>query len=172
MKRTGGLCRSLWTFKMEIDKDIKKKLKKISPCIYEIPKEGNMKVPGRIFANEQILETIDETSLTQVKNVASLPGIQKYSIGCPDAHMGYGFSIGGVAAFDAETGIISPGGIGFDINCGVRLLTTPLKREQVETKIEELLNVIFALVPCGIGSGGILDVDMQELDEVLKYGVP
>src|SRR3989344_934652 len=156
---------------MQQNLELKKKLIKITDNIYEIPKEGNMRVPGRIFANKEILETIDETSLNQVRNVATLPGIQKYAIACPDAHMGYGFSIGGVAAFDAETGIISPGGIGFDINCGVRLLTTALKREDVEKKINELLDVMFALVPCGVGKGGILPVDLVELDEVCEQGV-
>ena len=121
---------------MQPNLELKKKLIKITDNIYEIPKEGNMRVPGRIFANEEMLKTIDETSLNQVRNVATLPGIQKYAIACPDAHMGYGFSIGGVAAFDAENGIISPGGIGFDINCGVRLLATPLKREEVEKGLQ------------------------------------
>ena len=108
-------------------------LKKINDVTWEIPQEGNMNVTGRIFVSEKLLENIKEDkSIEQVKNVASLPGILNHSFAMPDMHMGYGFSIGGVAAFDAETGIISPGGIGFDVNCGVRLLATNLKKEDME----------------------------------------
>ena len=98
-------------------------LKKINEVTWEIPKEGPMNVPGMIFVSEKLLEAIKEDkSLEQVKNVAAMPGILKNSFAMPDMHMGYGFSIGGVAAFDADTGIITPGGIGFDINCLTKAL--------------------------------------------------
>lgn len=103
-------------------------LKKISKNIYEIPKEGNMLVSGVVYASEKLLENIKkDKTLEQVKNVAMLPGILKASIALPDAHQGYGFPIGGVAAFDMDRGIISPGGVGYDINCSVRVLRTNLK---------------------------------------------
>src|SRR3989344_3871209 len=127
-------------------------VKKINDVTYEIPKEKGMNVPGRLFVSEKLLEAIKgDKSLEQVKNVACMPGILKYSFAMPDMHMGYGFSIGGGAAFDAEEGIITPGGIGFDINCGVRLLNTNLKKEDVEPKIKELLDELFRRVPCGTG---------------------
>src|SRR5215471_4118450 len=101
-------------------------LKKITEYLWEIPKTGGMRVPGRIYANDQLLEGIrDENSLQQVANVAHLPGIIKYSLAMPDIHLGYGFPIGGVCATDPQKGgVISPGGVGYDINCGVRLATT------------------------------------------------
>src|SRR3989344_8133881 len=97
---------------------IKDKLIKVEENIYEIPKEGKMLIPGRIFISPKMLERLEENAIQQVVNVAMLPGLDKYSIGMPDIHSGYGFSIGGVAASDAKNGIISPVGIGFDINCG------------------------------------------------------
>src|SRR4030042_2593480 len=100
-------------------------IKKISEVEWEIPKQGKMLVPGKIFASEKLIEQIrQDKTLEQVQNVAMLPGIIRASIAMPDAHCGYGFPIGGVAAFDLDSGIISPGGVGYDINCGVRLLKT------------------------------------------------
>src|SRR3989344_3412235 len=100
------------------------KLKKISENVWEIPKENGMLVPGRVFASDKLIKNIEkDKSLEQVKNVSYLKGIKRYSIAMPDAHQGYGFSIGGVAAFDLNEGIISPGGVGYDINCGVRVLS-------------------------------------------------
>ncbi|HLD05185.1 MAG TPA: RtcB family protein [Candidatus Nanoarchaeia archaeon] len=145
---------------------------KISECLYEIPKQGKMNVPVRIYASEKLLKKMMEDNCTQQGiNVASyLPGIQKYSIMMPDAHQGYGFSIGGVAAMDYETGCISPGGIGFDINCGVRLLASNLTKEEVEPKIKELLDRLFKNVPSGVGSESFLRLTNEELDEVLVKG--
>src|SRR3989344_540745 len=100
----------------------KEQLRKVGDYIYEIPQTGRMRVPGRIFASEKIIRSVEESSLQQVANVAMLPGIQKYSLAMPDLHVGYGFTIGGVAAFDVDEGIICPGGIGYDINCSVRVL--------------------------------------------------
>jgi len=150
--------------------ELKKKLIKVREGIFDLPREGDMNVPGRIFVSEKLLDTVDEKSLQQVKNVASLPGIYGYSMAMPDAHMGYGFSIGGVAAFDAETGCISPGGVGFDINCGVRLLATNLNKENVYPKIKELLDVLFKKVPSGVGHTGKIKLSHEELDKVLKDG--
>lgn len=146
-------------------------VKKINDVTYEIPKEKGMNVPGRIFVSEKLLEKIKgDKSIEQVKNVAAMPGILKYSFAMPDMHMGYGFSIGGVAAFDAETGIISPGGIGFDINCGVRLLATNLTKEDVEPKINELLEQMFKRIPCGVGKPSELKLTDRELEEVMVEG--
>jgi tRNA-splicing ligase RtcB len=105
-----------------------------------------------------------------VANVACLPGIQKFSIGLPDIHFGYGFSIGGVGAFHARNGIISPGGVGFDINCGVRLLRTNLKAEEVKPRIKDIVNTLFKNVPSGVGSKGQIRLKEGEIDEVLDNG--
>jgi len=147
------------------------KLKEIENNIWELPKTGCMNVPGMIFASEKLLESVEEGALQQVANVACLPGIQKYSIAMPDMHFGYGFPIGGVAAFDLETGIISPGGIGYDINCGVRILKTNLSFDDVKAKIKELVDVIFKNVPSGVGSEGKIGfMPKNEIDDVLKFG--
>jgi tRNA-splicing ligase RtcB len=146
-------------------------LKKINDVTWEIPKEGEMNVPGRIFVSEKLLEKVkQDRSLEQVKNVAAMPGILKYSFAMPDMHMGYGFSIGGVAAFDAQTGIITPGGIGFDINCGVRLLATNLTYDDVKPKIDELLDQLFKRVPCGVGRDSDIKLTDRELEEVMVKG--
>jgi len=147
------------------------KAKKIKDCVYEVPKEGNIKVPLRIYASEKLIEKMEQDGAVQQGiNVASLPGIYNQSIMLADAHYGYGFSIGGVAAIDAETGCITPGGIGFDINCGVRLLTTNLTKEEVEPKIRELLVSLFKNVPSGVGSESDIRLSDAELDAVLKNG--
>lgn len=144
-------------------------LKKLAPCTYILPQEGTMKVPGLIIASDELLrESEIEKPLTQVCNVAHLPGIVGYSIAMPDIHWGYGFPIGGVAATDAKEGVISPGGVGYDINCGVRLATAPLLYRQLsEDQKENLLKAIFAKVPSGVGHGhkksGLSDYDYQNL---------
>jgi tRNA-splicing ligase RtcB len=131
------------------------KLDKIKPATYLLPKEGNMRVPGVIIATPTLLEEMEiEQPLEQVRNVAHLPGIVGYSIAMPDIHWGYGFPIGGVAAMDAETGVISPGGVGYDINCGVRLAIVPLAFKEIDEKARRsLLEHIFHLVPSGVGHG-------------------
>src|SRR5436190_19873398 len=131
------------------------KLEKIKPATYLLPKEGNMRVPGLVIATPQLLEEVEiEKPLEQVRNVAYLPGIVGYSIAMPDIHWGYGFPIGGVAAMDAETGVISPGGVGYDINCGVRLAIIPVPYDDLqETAKSQLLKSIFHLVPSGVGRG-------------------
>ncbi len=150
------------------------KLKKIAPATYLLEKEGGMLVPGLVVASEEIMqeEAFDEP-LKQVRNVAHLPGITGYSIAMPDIHWGYGFPIGGVAAMDAETGVISPGGVGYDINCGVRLAIIPLPFSSIDPRRgEQLLERIYTLVPSGVGHGhrgGGLSA--QDYKTIAKKGV-
>lgn len=131
------------------------KLEKIKPATYLLPKEGDMRVPGIVIATSNLLEGVEiEKPLEQVRNVACLEGIVGYSIAMPDIHWGYGFPIGGVAAMDAENGVISPGGVGYDINCGVRLAVAPLAYKELDEKVgKKLLEAIFHLVPAGVGHG-------------------
>ena len=147
------------------------KIIKKSENIYEIPKEGEMNVPGLVFASEKIINAMkDDRTLEQVKNVATLPGILKYSIALPDAHQGYGFPIGGVAAFDLKTGVISPGGVGYDINCSVRLLRTNLTKKDIENKKLEVMNQLQRDVPSGVGRGSSFNISRNKFDEILKGG--
>ena len=129
-------------------------LEKIGNCMWRIPQyTSGMRVPGMVFANESLLEKMQtDRTLWQCTNVAHLPGIYKYAVTLPDGHEGYGFPIGGVAATDYEDGVISPGGVGYDINCGVRLLSTSLSEKDVRPKLPQLANAIFANVPSGLGS--------------------
>lgn len=146
-------------------------LKKINDYQYVIEKEGKMNVPVKLFCSEALLEKIkQDKSLQQAMNVATLPGICGPVMVMPDAHQGYGFSIGGVTAFDVKEGIITPGGIGFDINCGVRLLTTPLTKEDIEPKVKELLDSLFNKVPPGVGSHTNMRLSDEELEQVLENG--
>jgi tRNA-splicing ligase RtcB (3'-phosphate/5'-hydroxy nucleic acid ligase) len=146
-------------------------LKKISETEWEIPKTGKMLVPGKVFASEALIKQITgDRSLEQVKNVATLPGIIKASMVMPDAHQGYGFPIGGVAAFDPEKGVISPGGVGYDINCSVRLLRTNLTAKDIKGKEKELAHSLFRTIPSGVGRGGDLKLTKEELDQVLLGG--
>ena len=147
-------------------------LRKISDQIYEVPlgyKTG-MRVPGRLYVDDTLLRDIDRGTIAQVANVACLPGIQRYSMAMPDVHLGYGFPIGGVAAFDSEEGILSPGGIGYDINCGVRLLRTNLDRQDVEDKLDALIEAAFRNVPSGLGSKGKIRLGPRDIDSVLEEG--
>ena len=145
---------------------------KIDDYRWEIPqsyKQG-MSVPGLIFASESMLSHIWEHVFQQVANVAFLPGIVGRSLAMPDIHWGYGFPIGGVAATRIKDGVVSPGGVGFDINCGVRLLRTNLTEEEVRPKIEQLIAELFTNIPSGLGSKGKMRVNKKELDEVLTKG--
>jgi tRNA-splicing ligase RtcB len=147
------------------------KLIKVHDYLWEIPKEGKMRVPGRIYASADMLDHIrSDNAHVQVRNVAQMPGIVKFSLAMPDIHWGYGFPIGGVAAFDVKDGVISPGGVGYDINCGVRLMRTALHRKDVEGKIRDLVNAIFANVPSGVGSTGKIRLTVGELKHVLLKG--
>ncbi len=153
---------------------MKYNLKKIGDCKYEIPRDPSkgMNVPGIIYSNEEMLQTImEDESLQQVVNVASLPGIVKASMAMPDIHLGYGFPIGGVAAFDWDHGVISPGGVGYDINCGVRLIRTNYSEKDIGPKIKELIDEIFNNVPSGVGREGKLRLDRQKIENILTEGV-
>ncbi len=151
---------------------LKDRLKKIGPNLWELPKEAKpgMKVPAWLFLSDTLLKEVEDGAIEQVANVAFLPGIYKHSIALSDMHFGYGFCIGGVAALDYEKGGLSPGGIGFDINCGVRLLRTNLTVEQVRPKLKELLDSIFKNVPSGVGSEGKVKLTRQQLNDVLENG--
>lgn len=149
-------------------------IEKISEVKYRIPKSNYpfMRVDGVIYADDILIEAIkNDKTIEQVANTASLPGIISASLGMPDAHQGYGFCIGGVAAVDFEKGVVSPGGIGYDINCGVRLLTTDLEFNQVKSRTEELIKNLFHEIPSGTGKGGRLKLSYSELDDVLRLGV-
>lgn len=146
-------------------------LKKINDYTWEIPKSGDMKVPTVIYTSSKLLEGVKrDRTLQQARNVACLPGILKTAYVMPDAHQGYGFPIGGVAAFDLEQGIISPGGVGYDINCGVRLLKTDYTEKDIHEKRKQLLDEIFREVPAGVGKGGITRLNRNVLLEVCVKG--
>jgi len=148
-----------------------KSLTKINDHLWEIPQAGEMRVPGRIFANEKLVRDMDEKVREQITNVAMLPGIQVASIAMPDAHWGYGFPIGGVAAFDPnEGGIISMGGVGFDISCGVRTMKTGMHRDEVLPELQRLTDRFFARIPAGVGSEGMIKLSSSQIDEVLCGG--
>ena len=146
-------------------------LKKINEFLWEIPPWGKMKVPARIYASASLLESVQrDRTLEQAQNVATLPGIIQASYVMPDAHQGYGFPIGGVAAFDEKEGIISPGGVGYDINCGVRLLKTEYSGSDLKPRLAALMSGIFQEVPAGVGKGRKTKLGMAVLDEVLNRG--
>lgn len=146
-------------------------MEKLNDYSFEIKKQGDMNTSVKIFASDLLLEDMKkDMCIQQGINVSHLPGIFGPSIMMPDAHQGYGFSIGGVAAFDLKDGCISPGGIGFDVNCGVRLLTSNLTKDQVAPKIKDLLEKLFENIPPGIGGKSIFRLTNEELDEVLQEG--
>ncbi|ASJ00664.1 RtcB family protein [Thermococcus gorgonarius] len=147
-------------------------LKRIDKIRWEIPKfDKRMRVPGRVYADDALIEKMrQDRTLEQAANVAMLPGIYKYSIVMPDGHQGYGFPIGGVAAFDVKEGVISPGGVGYDINCGVRLIRTNLREQEVRPRIKELVDTLFKNVPSGLGSQGRVKLHWTQLDDVLADG--
>jgi len=149
-------------------------LEKVDENTWTIPQtyKPEMRVPCVIYANEQLLQKMrGDRTLQQCINVSTLPGIQRHAITLPDGHEGYGFPIGGVAAFDQEEGVISPGGVGYDINCGVRLLRTNLTVKDLENKLVQLVETLFELIPSGLGSRGKLRLTSNELDKVLSNGV-
>ena len=148
------------------------KMNRVSKGIWEIPvsaKDG-MLVPARILSSEKLIGGIDEGVIDQITNVACLPGIQRYAICMPDAHRGYGFPIGGVAAFDLEEGVISPGGIGFDINCGMRIIRTNLKVEDLRPRQEALVNELFRNIPSGVGKTGSVSLNKKEFRSLMVKG--
>src|SRR5438094_697008 len=147
-------------------------LQRISDYLWEIPRQGGMRVPGRIYASEKLMaELRDDPALEQVANVAHLPGIVGHALAMPDIHWGYGFPIGGVAAVDAEEGAISPGGIGFDINCGVRLLRTALVADDLRVHLDRIADALYQAIPAGVGSeGAIPKLTRAEEKQMLARG--
>lgn len=151
----------------------KQNLEKIHDYLWEIPKSyrDDMRVPARVYADERMLDAIlGDRSLEQLVNVTTLPGIRKYALAMPDAHEGYGFPIGGVAAVDAKDGVISPGGIGYDINCGVRVLRTGQMLDDVMPVIRKLAHSLAREIPSGVGRGGNLKLKGGDLDRILSSG--
>jgi len=144
----------------------------VGDCIWEIPpsEKAGMLVPARLYASERLLAGMDAGVFEQVTNVACLPGIVRAALCMPDGHWGYGFPIGGVAAFRTDTGVISPGGIGFDINCGMRLLRTALREEEVRPRLRELVEMLFAAVPAGVGSRGFVPLTDDMFRDVMVEG--
>ena len=148
------------------------KLNRLEEYLWEIPRQGGMRVPGRIYASEKLMVDLkDDNSLRQVMNVAHLPGIVGYSLAMPDIHWGYGFPIGGVAAVSVDEGVISPGGVGYDINCGVRLVKTGLVFENIKDKLTRVVEALFSLIPSGVGSeGAIAKLSKQDEKRLLREG--
>ena len=146
-------------------------LRQLSDTSWEIPKTGGMLVPGLVFASAGMMEEISrDQALRQVINVAHLPGILYRSIGMPDIHWGYGFPIGGVAAMDVEEGVVSPGGVGYDINCGVRLLRSNLEVATLRPRLRELVAALHREVPSGVGSTGFVRLAAKDVEKVLSDG--
>jgi tRNA-splicing ligase RtcB len=146
-------------------------MKKLDEYRWIIPPVGGMRVPGMIYSSDTMIGGIgSDESPKQVSNVAYLPGIIKYSLAMPDMHWGYGFPIGGVAAFDLKEGIISPGGVGYDINCGVRLMTTRLHIDEIRDRLHDLVASLFRDIPTGVGSKGSIKLSFSEEKKVLKEG--
>ncbi|QBD78117.1 RtcB family protein [Ktedonosporobacter rubrisoli] len=148
-------------------------LERVDTNRWRIPQRYNpeMRVPGIVYADDELLEMIiGDNALQQVANVATLPGIVGHSLGMPDIHWGYGFPVGGVAATHAEDGVVSPGGIGFDINCGVRLISTELVHAQVRGKVDKLADELFNNLPSGVGGAGMRQLSQTEMREVMVRG--
>jgi tRNA-splicing ligase RtcB len=146
-------------------------LEKCGPCAWRIPRTGEMRVPAVIYADETLIADMDEKVREQISNVAKLPGIVGAAYAMPDAHWGYGFPIGGVAAFDAEqAGVVCAGGVGFDVSCGVRLLLTDLDARDVEGHKKALAELMFARIPAGVGSKGEISLDDAGMDAMLLGG--
>lgn len=151
-----------------------RRIDRISDFCYRIEKneKEDMKVPVTIYANERLLsDMVADRTLDQAVNVTTLPGVQKHIAVLPDGHEGYGFPVGGVAAMDLEEGVISPGGVGYDINCGVRLIRTDLTENDVKGVIDSLVNELFRAIPSGVGSEGSLSLSKSQLDELVVQGV-
>ena len=148
------------------------RLERVREHVWEIPREGEMRVPARVFASEALLDQIgDDKTLQQLKNATHLPGMTNYAICMPDGHQGYGFPVGGVGAIDAEDGCISPGAVGYDINCGVRMMKTNLAYDDVEGREEELVDSLFANIPSGLGGGGVVETTAGAVEEIVERGV-
>src|SRR5436309_275104 len=148
------------------------RIRQVADCVWELSPDAKpgMLVPARVYASEALIAQMDDGVFEQVTNVACLPGIVRAALCMPDGHWGYGFPIGGVAAFRTDDGIISPGGIGFDINCGMRLLRTRLGEDEVRPKLRELVAALFAAVPSGVGAKGFVHLSEAEFRRVMVEG--
>ncbi len=157
---------------MKVTESLRSTARRVDDCIWEIPPEAKpgMLVPARLYASEPLLEQMDDGVFEQVTNVACLPGIVRAALCMPDGHWGYGFPIGGVAAFRADSGVISPGGIGFDINCGMRLIRTGLTEAEVRPRLRELIAALFGSVPAGVGAKGFVRLSGSEFKKVMVEG--
>jgi tRNA-splicing ligase RtcB len=146
-------------------------LQQVREHVWEIPQDGEMGAPARVLASEALLDEIaDDRTLQQLKNATQLPGVQEHAFCMPDGHQGYGFPVGGVAGIDAENGCISPGAVGFDVNCGVRMVRTNLAYGDVEGHERELVNELFDAIPSGLGGGGVVETDVATVEDVLDRG--
>src|SRR5215210_678701 len=148
-------------------------LRQVDETLWEIPREArsDMRVPARVFADRELLDAIrTDSSLEQLQNVATLPGIVDAALAMPDIHQGYGFPVGGVAATELPDGVVSPGGVGYDINCGVRLLAAPFSADELGERLERFVHELSRRIPAGTGRGGPLDLRDDELDRVLREG--
>lgn len=151
----------------------KQNLERIADCVYQVPQNfrDDMRVPARLYASEELLEdALQDESVKQLVNTATLPGIVQYAIAMPDIHQGYGFPIGGVAATRTPDGVISPGGVGYDINCGVRLLASHLHVDEISSRLKDLATALYKNCPSGVGSEGSVPLNAQQLDAVLEQG--
>lgn len=151
----------------------KQNLERIADCVYQVPQNfrDDMRVPARLYASEELLEdALQDESVKQLVNTATLPGIVQYAIAMPDIHQGYGFPIGGVAATRTPDGVISPGGVGYDINCGVRLLASHLHVDEISSRLKDLATALYKNCPSGVGSEGSVTLNAQQLDAVLEQG--
>ena len=151
----------------------KKDLVKLAPCLYEIPQGfiQGMRVPARLYSDEVLLQAaLRDRSVGQLVNTTTLPGVVRYTLAMPDMHQGYGFPIGGVAATKLPDGIISPGGVGYDINCGVRLLSSRIEADKLRPHLTTLMNILFNTVPSGVGRGGKIRLSYKNMDRVLETG--
>jgi tRNA-splicing ligase RtcB len=147
-------------------------LEQVREYVWEIPQEGSMGTPARVLASEELLAQIaEDKTLQQLRNATQLPGVMKYAVCMPDGHQGYGFPVGGVAGIDAENGCISPGAVGYDINCGVRMMRTNLTMDDVRGYEEELVDALFDAIPSGLGGGGVVETDIDTVEEVLERGM-
>jgi tRNA-splicing ligase RtcB len=147
-------------------------LERVREFVWEIPREGEMRVPARVLASEALLEEIaEDRTLQQLRNTTHLPGIRKYAVCMPDGHQGYGFPVGGVAGIDAEDGCISPGAVGYDINCGVRMVRTDLTYDDIQGREEELVEGLFEAVPSGLGGGGVHEGTKADVEAILARGM-
>jgi tRNA-splicing ligase RtcB len=151
----------------------KQDFERISDCVYQVPQKfrGDMRVPARLYASDELLEdALQDDSVKQLVNTATLPGVVQYALAMPDIHQGYGFPIGGVAATRAPDGVISPGGVGYDINCGVRLLASHLHKDEIASHLRDLTNALYKNCPSGVGSEGSVPLTAKQLEEVLERG--